>query len=250
MAVFRAYFDATATPDRSVESVAGFVSRVRKWERFEKQWCDLLPETVDMFHMTDFVSSREGWESWKGSDHSKRRAEFIEKLADCIKTATNKGFSHTMRSAEYAACDREYALSEYYGYPYVILGLACLGSLANWAEKKGIAKQNIDCCFEDGDLGKGRLIDLAHLDGFNVRLKSKSNIRAFDACDLAAWKSRTVVHDTWERELQMKDPASAERILKSLDQVESLLKSPNEPAMLTARGLNAVCDNIGIQKRP
>ena len=95
MAVFRAYFDATATPDKSVQSVAGFVGRVRKWERFEKQWGDLLPETVSMFHMTDFVSSREGWESWKGPEHSKRRAELIEKLAGCVKMATNKGFSHT-----------------------------------------------------------------------------------------------------------------------------------------------------------
>ena len=121
--------------------------------------------------------------------------------------------------------------------------------MANWAEKKGIPRQNIDCVFEDGDLGKGRLIELARIDGFSVSPKSKSDIRAFDACDLAAWKTRTVVHDTWERELQLKDPTSAERILKSLEQVESLLKSANEPAMLTARGLNAVCDNMGIPKR-
>ncbi len=66
MVVFRAYFDATATPDKSVESVAGFVSRVHKWERFEKQWRDLLPETVTMFHMTDFVSSRGGGNHGKG----------------------------------------------------------------------------------------------------------------------------------------------------------------------------------------
>ena len=249
MAVFRAYFDATATPDKSVESVAGFVGRVGKWERFEKQWLDLLPETVSMFHMTDFVSSREGWESWKGPEHSKRRAELIEKLVGCIKMATNKGFSLTLRSADYSECDLEYALTEYYGYPYVILGLACLGSLAKWAENKGVPKKNILCFFEDGDLGKGRLIELARVDGFNVIPQSKADIRAFDACDLAAWKSRTVVHDTWERELQMKDPNSAGRILNSLGQVESLLKSSQQPSMLTARGLRAVCDNIGIPKR-
>ena len=249
MVVFRAYFDATATPDKSVESVAGFVSRVHKWERFEKQWRDLLPETVTMFHMTDFVSSRGGWESWKGAEHSKRRAELIEKLASCIKLATNKGFAHTLRASDYAECDRAYALSEYYRRPYVILGLACLGSLANWANKKGIPKKNILCIFEDGDEGQSRLIELARADGFNAIPQSKRDIRAFDACDLAAWKTRTLVHDTWERELQMKDRESAVRIINTLGQVESLLKSASEPAMLTASGLRIVCDSMGLARR-
>jgi hypothetical protein len=150
-----------------------------------------------MFHMTDFVSSRAGWESWKGPEHSKRRAELVEKLADFIKLTTNKGFSHTLRATDYVECNQEYQLSEYYRCPYVILGLACLGSLANWATKKGISKKNILCIFEDGDEGQGRLIELARADGFNAIPQSKKDIRAFDACDLAAWKTRSVVHDTW-----------------------------------------------------
>jgi len=65
VAVFTAYFDASGSDSSRVMTVAGFVSSAQKWGRFEKDWKSFLPPTVSMFHMTDFVTAKEGWESWK-----------------------------------------------------------------------------------------------------------------------------------------------------------------------------------------
>src|ERR1035441_1359120 len=110
-AVFDAYFDASGDRNKSVLTMAGFVSRKKKWERFEDTWKALLPPTVNMFHMTDFVNSRKGWESWKGPEHSQRRAVLIDNLAECIKSATNKGFAQSVRISHYEECDKEYKLA-------------------------------------------------------------------------------------------------------------------------------------------
>ena len=42
MASFSAYFDASGTSDTQVITVAGFVSTVKKWIRFEEEWQAIL----------------------------------------------------------------------------------------------------------------------------------------------------------------------------------------------------------------
>jgi hypothetical protein len=64
--------------------------------------------------------------------------------------------------------------------------MGCLGKLEIWAENKKIKKDKILCVFEDGDKGIGQLIALARSEGFNAVPQSKKDVRAFDACDLAA----------------------------------------------------------------
>ena len=144
-AVFDAYFDASGDRNKSVLTMAGFVSRKKKWERFEDTWKALLPPTVKLFHMTDFVNSRKGWESWKGPEHSQRRAVLMANLAECIKSATNKGFAQSVRISHYDECDKEYKLTEHYGHAYGVLGMGCLGKLEKWAANKKIDKRNIVC---------------------------------------------------------------------------------------------------------
>jgi hypothetical protein len=60
IAMFTAYFDASGTSKATVITMAGFVSRVNKWERLEDEWPQPLPSGITSFHMTDFVSSRRG----------------------------------------------------------------------------------------------------------------------------------------------------------------------------------------------
>jgi hypothetical protein len=247
--MFRAYFDASGNRTKSVLTMAGFVSREKKWERFEDDWKALLPSTMTMFHMTDFVNSRKGWESWKGPQHSKRRAEFISSLAECIKKATNKGFAQSMRLSHYDQCDKDYRVTEHYGSLYGVLGMGCLGRLQKWATKKKIDRKNILCIFEDGDEGQGAFLKLARAEGFNAIPQGKADIRAFDACDLAAWKARAVVDDSWERQLQLRDPKAADRILSSLTLVEDIVSDAGEVGMLTADGLKRACLVLRIPKR-
>jgi len=249
MAIFRAYFDASGSRNQSVLTMAGFVSRDKKWERFEDDWKALLPSTVTMFHMTDFVNSRKGWESWKGPEHSRRRFALIQDLAACIKKATNKGFAHSLRISHYNHCDKEYKLTEHYGHPYGVLGMGCLGRLEVWATKKQIDKSNILCIFEDGDEGQGAFLKMARAEGFNAIPQSKADIRAFDACDLAAWKARAVIDDSWERQLHMNDPKAGGKIMESLTLVETIIRDSEQAAMHSVDGLKRACTILGIPKR-
>ena len=143
----------------------------------------------------------------------------------------------------------EYRLSEMYTNAYVLLGVACLGKIGRWADKKGISRKNVRCVFETGDQGQGELISLGKSEGFDVLRQSKATLRAFDACDLLAWKSRSVIDDTYERQLHRDNPAAAERILKALDQLEKLTRSSQDLGQLSANGLRNVCFKKQIPKR-
>ncbi len=249
MAFFHAYFDASGTNKTRVITMAGFVARIARWESFEAHWRALLPPTVDMFHMTDFVSSKDGWESWKGQPNTERRKALIGTLASCIKSKTNKGFTVSLCKKHYLDCDKEYKLTERFKHPYVVVGMGCLGSLNAWAKKKEISQSNILCVFEDGDEGQAELIEMARSEGFNAVPQSKKEIRAFDACDLAGWKARTIVDDIWERELQLKYPHSAGMLERSLDVLEDVVKSAKGAGMLSLEGLRNSCKQLGIPTR-
>jgi hypothetical protein len=81
--MFTAYFDASGTRNSRVITVAGFVSRVNKWKRFEAEWSEILSNAgVSWFHMTDFVSSLGEFKGWKGE--SKKRIDLLDSLIACI----------------------------------------------------------------------------------------------------------------------------------------------------------------------
>jgi hypothetical protein len=63
-----AYFDASGKQKGySFLTVAGAVSPIKKWIRFEKQWMQALnDEGVTQFHATDFAASQGEYEAWKG----------------------------------------------------------------------------------------------------------------------------------------------------------------------------------------
>ncbi len=244
IALFTAYFDASQH-DRVI-NVSGFVSRTKKWARFEDAWKALLPPNVKMFHMTDFASSQNGWEGWKGD--SERRAKFIQSLVSCIKSHTNQGFSCGVRLSHYKEINREYKFKENLGLPYAFLGFGCLGRLKMWADRKGLDVAKILCIFEEGDLGQGDLIKRARADGINAIPQSKADIRAFDACDLVAWKSRVLLDDAWERELHLKDPDAGDRIMRSLNQLEKIVRA-GEMGMYTVESMRRVCINAKTPKR-
>ncbi len=54
MAIFSAYFDASGTKRTKVLTVAGFVSRASKWDRFNVEWSAIFvgQKEVASLHMT------------------------------------------------------------------------------------------------------------------------------------------------------------------------------------------------------
>jgi len=249
IAMFTAYFDASGDQRSRVMTVAGFVSRSTKWVSFEKAWKALLPSSVKLFHMTDFVSFQNGWEEWRGDDKREARIKLIDDLVDCVKIHTNKGFAQSVRLSHFRQSSRHFEIERQFSYPYVLLGMGCLGRIKKWAEKKNESLNNILCVFEDGDEGQGDLISKSRLEGFNAIPQSKADIRAFDAADLAAWKARAIVDDAWERQLHLKDERSAPRLEQSLDQIDRLINSPTDNGMYSRGAIDKILVDLKVPKR-
>jgi hypothetical protein len=243
--MFSAYFDASGTSDTRVVTVAGFVSRLSKWERFEPAWRLILQSAnprVTMFHMTDFVTSANGWEEWK-SGKSTERAKLIEDLVVCIRKHTNKGFANSIQTAHYRIANAEYRIAEELGNAYAVASMGCLGGLKKWAAKNGIDYRKVLVIFEDGDTGQGEMIAKVRSEGYNAVPQSKKAVRAFDACDLVAWKAKSLIDDSYERMLWKTNPDSAGRVMAALNQLESVVHSDTH-TLMTSDGLIRACQAI------
>ena|GEM_PF-1084239 len=221
MAVFSAYFDASGTKkEHPVLTVAGFVARVKKWNRFDAEWSAILAEEkVTSMHMTDFASSQGEFVSWKGQ--TDRRREFISRLSKCIHKNTNKGFASSVLLPDYREVNVEFMLSEYVGHPYTLCARACLGALAVWAKKKKVRTEEMLVAVEQGDEGQGELIRMAASDPFTVIPLPKHKARAFQAGDVAAWKIRTLLQNAIYGRVESEE--DAEKIMRSLDPVRVIV---------------------------
>lgn len=225
--------------------MAGFVSEAKRWETyFTPQWTALLPAGIKRFHMTDFVSSQNGWESWRGK--SVKRARLIENLVGCIRANTRKGFAVTLQYKDYDDANALYTIKETVGDPYSFVGLGCVGMLRMWADKKKVDYRKILCIFEDGDPTQGELIATLRKKGFNAIPQSKEDIRAFDASDLAAWKARVTINDGIVQKLGANDQKAAQRIMKALDQLESMVQANRTTGFI---GLKETCIALGGEPR-
>ena len=156
MAFFTAYFDASGHPDNPVHrvmTVAGFVSTVKKWQRFDGEWSTILKrEGITIFRMTDFVSNAgEFAVGWKGA--TDRRRLFISDLAGCLVKNVNKSFRATLVLDDYNKVNRELAIEETLGKPYALCSMMCVFILRQWAKRKHVEKQLL-YYFEDGDKDK------------------------------------------------------------------------------------------------
>ena len=124
--------------------------------------------------------------------------------------------------------------------------MGCLKQLRAWAEKKKVDPQKILCIFEDDDDDQGQMISVARNDGFNAIPQSKADIRAFDSCDLAAWKTKAVLDDSLYRELA-RDEITKKRIYASLNQLERIMP---EPKVFTLEAMQGMCRRAHLKKRP
>ena len=248
MPIFTAYFDASRSADCRVSSVAGFVSREHHWPRFEEQWASILRAAnpaVEFFHMTDFVSSRNGWEDWKGPSAVARRKALLGDLIACIKKHTNKGFAASLARVDYDAKNAFFRIREEVGNEYAVCCLALLGRLARWVDNKNKRRGDVLCIFEHGDDGQGNMIKQARDAGFNVMTQPKDKIRAFDACDLAAWKARSVVDDAMYRKKGGGED-ELENLIKTIKQFDPVL---HENGWMKPERLEESCKALPVTRR-
>ena len=214
---------------------------------FEGAWKEILSvnPNISHFHMTDFASSREGWESWEGE--SQKRAQLISDLLNCIKKNTNKGFALSIGQQDYDTANREFALAEELGSRYALASIAILGRLRKWADRKNIKfRKQLSIIFEDGDAGWGQLLKVARNEGFNASQESKAGIRAFDACDLVAWITRRSIHDLYVKELHLQGPTERKQIVQSFSRVKPTLQ---DMGRLSLAGMRNICRDLKVPKR-
>jgi len=241
VAMFTAFFDASGTKRKSILTVAGFVSRIEKWTRFDQEWKEILDaHGVSQFHMTDFASSKGEFDSWRGK--TAQRRELIERLAGCIKRNINKGFGASLVIDDFNKVNKDYPLAEFGGSPFALCARTCTGGLKNWAMKKGLDIGKVLVFFEDGDENRGDFLDRARADGIRITLLAKDESRAFQAADLAAWKVRTALHGILEADSR----EEAEQMFRSLEPIEGLLV---KNGVFDEKALRALCVKGGAPKR-
>jgi hypothetical protein len=244
IAMFTAYFDASGHPDRrSVLTVAGFVSTVKKWTRFDTEWNAILKsEGVKVFHMTDFVSSQgEFAVGWKG-ETDKRRV-FIERLVACLKKNVNKAFRATVVLTDYQEANESYQLEEFVGPPYSFCSMVCVYTLRRWAARKNGLRKTL-YYFEDGDKDKGEF-ERAHKAAYKINPKflDKTEAVAFQAADLTGWKIRSSIEGA------IKSDHTPEKGARLLQSVEMLQAIPKDAGVVNREVLAKYCIAWKVPKR-
>jgi len=243
MVPFSAYFDASGTCDSQVLTVAGFVSTVNKWMRFEKEWTSILRrEGIKVFHMTDFVSSkREFAEGWKGA--TERRRVFISDLATCIRRNVNKSFRSTLVVRDYKKVNAVFNFGNSPGLPYAFCSLMCAYTLRRWAERKK-AEKRLLYYFEDGDKGKGDFERL-HQRIYHTSpiFLTKEQSVPLQAADFAAWKLKTAVQEA------IKPDHSFEKGVNLLRSIEVLKAIPKDGGVISEPVLLKLSERFQFQRR-
>jgi hypothetical protein len=191
MAMLTVYSDASSAGNRYGLVVAGFISTVEYWIDFEKKWRDYIKReaNVDCFHMTDFIGNHPPYEDWKGKESKKEH--FLEGLVGLIEEHVLgiAGIRVTVLNKDFDAYKRKRpSLELWLGNAYSYGGAALARFVEEWRRENKIPTP-AKLVFEDGDKGKGYLIDAFTRDGLPTpAFEKKCDIAALQAADVFAWE--------------------------------------------------------------
>src|SRR5438034_9570936 len=83
--MLRAYFDRSELPKYGIAVVAGYLSHVDLWDRFEPDWRKILRlEGLEFFHMADYVARQGPYKGWS----DRRRLKVIKQLIVVMDTVS------------------------------------------------------------------------------------------------------------------------------------------------------------------
>lgn len=156
--MFTSYFDASIGKKEGVTIVAGWLSTIAEWEQFDIDWRLLLAQyDAPYFHMKEFAHSMGAFKDWKGKEV--RRANFLRKAVGIIKDHVRYGVAMMIEHGTFVEVNSLYQLSENFGNPYSLAGRHCVAEVHKWL-KDNEYRSPVKYVFEDGDEGKGQLIEL------------------------------------------------------------------------------------------
>jgi hypothetical protein len=202
VAALTAYFDASGTEHSGTELVvSGFVSTVKKWKGFEREWQALLDDAgVPYFHMKEFAPSTGIFASWKNQEPKRRK--FLAKLINITVKYVEHSFAAGVLLKDWRSCNRLYRLKEEDFGPYSLRGWACIDEVYQWCAQTLQKRDQVLFMFEEGHAGQDKLKRRVALDfGIKIRtgpkisdpaIRHERPILPLQAADFASWHIRRI----------------------------------------------------------
>ncbi len=161
-------FDAGGSEyDQPVLMVAGFVSSAKDWDEFSALWSKRLGEDhLTHFHAVDFAHSREEFaHGWK--ENEPRRQKLLADLMELIRSHAYQKFGSIVVNESFQEHVSEEIKRRFVANAYVLAGWGCAADMSLWAKREKITKP-FRLVFEDGDIGKGKLVERLLHDGYTA----------------------------------------------------------------------------------
>ncbi len=188
MTKYTVFFDESG--DQHIKVFAGFVAANDQWERFEKEWHDVLRRfEAPPLHMRTFAHSINEFATWKGDEQ--RRIRFLEALIGVIRIRTRTSFATAVLINGFEDVANQYPdIREHYT-PFGIAANSSIVKVGRWADRSQIPREDVALMFEDGAADKKAFVREAkeHLGAkITSAFAKKAEYAAFQAADLLAFE--------------------------------------------------------------
>jgi hypothetical protein len=138
-------------------AVAGFVSSATDWEEFTIRWKGRLEaDGIAYFRAADFAQSVKEFAHLKGDEQRRRRLS--RDLMDILKTYVYRKFGCIVVCKDFKGAVGQDINSVFFPNAYVLAGIATAADVSIWARREQL-KTPYRIVFEDGDEGKGALVE-------------------------------------------------------------------------------------------
>lgn len=249
MAMLTGYFDAAGdnSSDYAV-TVGGYVSPVRNWSRFRRDWRKILdPLGIVDFHMTDFLAGTKDFRAWR--DQPAQKAAILKGLANVIVRHAHYSPASTVLLNDWTSVNQDYELKECRATPYAIAAFSVLSKSVRWIGREHPHDHLQEFVYERGDTGQGdfsALLDWVR-EAAGDRLAEQvyptfkpKSLEPLQAADFAAWEQRFVV----SRRVQ----GFSDGFRESMG-ILLTLRNRNDWGLVAKPKLIEWCDWLGVPKR-
>ena len=201
LTMFKVYFDDSGSEENIAFAVAGYVSSVEQWKKFDQEWDKILSDYgISVFHMREFTQSKGEFIGLEGQDDDRKR--LLERLIGTIKVRVQKSFGCIVNPRDFEATNQKYLLKEALGNIYAFCGRYCAGHVRQWANKHNYPMQDIIFFFESGTKGRGDLINRMDRDGFRKPEFGGKELPPLQAADFISWELRKHADLAFDRKLK------------------------------------------------
>jgi hypothetical protein len=249
LAMLTACFDAGGSEhDQKCLVVAGFISSADDWIRFDSEWRDRLSrDGIAYFHMVEFAHCYGQFDGWKKQEH--RRRKLLADLMGIIKSHAYRKFGCAVVNETLVANLSEDLRAEFYINAYALAGRASVAHVSEWARAEQIPRPALEYIFEDGDLGKGKLMQRMKEDGYPAPgFKGKKDRTDPNGIVIAAFTplqaSDFLAYEMFLGVKRLDDPVSNPRWA-----IEEFHRIPGEPGIFTVDNMRDFDKQLTLQKR-